>query len=69
MEENVKFYLVFVILTNVAHGCTATFTRPLWVPHFTDISIACPLGSITKVTSTRMTGAIQVNFIHHTFRG
>jgi len=28
----------------VARGCTATFTRPLgWVPHFTDISSACPL--------------------------
>ena len=26
----------------VARGCTATFTRPLWVPHFTDISSAPP---------------------------
>jgi hypothetical protein len=23
-------------------GCTATFTRPLWVPHFTNISSAPP---------------------------
>jgi hypothetical protein len=44
MEENVKFYLVLVILTNV-RGYTATFTRPLWVPHFADISIACPCTS------------------------
>jgi hypothetical protein len=27
----------------VARGCTATFTRPPWVPHFTDISSAPPL--------------------------
>ena len=31
------------ILSKLRHGCTATFTQPPWVLHFTDISSARPL--------------------------